>query len=334
MGSSLSRRTFLATTAAGAGLAAGAESAAAEPAAQKSTMPLRPLGKTGWLISIVGFGGGSRFLLQDDLEVAEKMIDRAVELGINYFDTAYGYRKGDVRESHNRYGRFLVPKYRKQITLSSKVGARDAETAKRQLEETLDDLKTDHLDVLHFHGIGAKSQVDQIIAKDGALTAFRKWKEEGVIGAIGMTGHDSQVLADGLRRIQPDCVMCPQNPAHAGVRCGGYPGLNFARDVNPYALEHGIGLMAMKTTAQNRLIGKGGIKVEELVRYALALPVAAAVIGMPNMEVVESNARIARTLTRMSDEERKRINQQVALAGGHKVLPYMAADYVDGECLA
>ncbi|HWH69245.1 MAG TPA: aldo/keto reductase [Candidatus Sulfotelmatobacter sp.] len=292
-------------------------------------MPRRPLGKTGWMISIVGFGGGSRYLLQEDLAVAERMIHRAVELGINYFDTAYMYQtKGGARESYRRYGKFLVPNYRKQIILTSKLAARDAETAKINFEETLKELGTDHLDLLHFHDLRTKEDVDKIVAADGALKAYRQWKEQGVIKAIGVTGHaNGEVLLDAIRRIEPDCVMCPQNPAHSGE----FVGSDFAK-VIPFALQRGMGMLAMKTTARNGLIGKNGVTAEQLVRYALNLPVAAAVIGMPSVEVVESCAAIARTLQPMEEKVRKDLEQK--LAGAHRdgSIPYLASGYRDGHC--
>ncbi|MHC4116152.1 MAG: aldo/keto reductase [Planctomycetota bacterium] len=333
MNSHFTRRRFLTTTVGGLSLGGAYPALAATAKAKTSTMPLRPLGKTGRMISIVGFGGGSRYLLQEDLDVAEKMIHRAIELGINYFDTGHSYTKGDVRESQQRYGRFLVPNYRKRITLTSKLGARDAETAKKQLDETLSDLKTEHIDVLHFHGLSKMQDIDQILAKDGALKAYRKWKEEGVIGAIGVTGHfDSKVILEAMKRIEPDCIMCPQNPGHGGKKGGPmYPGVDFANDVIPYALDHGIGLLAMKTMAQGRLIGKGGITARELMQYALTLPLAAATIGMPDMEVLESCARIARTIEPMSDEQRDKLCEKVVLAANDATYPYLAEGYVDGR---
>lgn len=296
-------------------------------------MPLRPLGKTGRMISIIGFGGGSRYLLQEDMEVAEQMIHRAIELGINYFDTGHSYKKGEVRESQQRYGRFLVPNYRKQITLTTKLAARDAETVKMQLDETLSDLKTDHLDVLHFHGLSTTEDIDNILAKDGALKVYRKWKDKGVIGAIGVTGHqDSKIILEAMKRIEPDCVMCPQNPWH-GAKKGGplYPGVDFANDVIPHALDHGIGLLAMKTMAQGRLIGRGGITAEDLIQYALTLPMAAATIGMPDMEVLESCAMLARRIRPMSEEQRDRLCEKIISAATDDTFPYLADGYVDGQ---
>lgn len=336
MSSPFTRRTFLTSAAGGASLAAACPAFAVAGTSTRTetpTMPLRPLGKTGRMVSIIGFGGGSRYLLQEDLEVAERMIHRAIELGINYFDTGHSYLKGQVRESQKRYGRFLVPRYRKRITLSTKLGARDAETAKKQLEETLDDLKTERIDILHFHGLAKTEEIDQIVSKTGALETFRKWKDQGVIGAIGVTGHqDSKVILEAMKRISPDCVMCPQNPGH-DQKPGHpmYPGGDFASDVIPYALNHGIGLLAMKILAQGNLIGRGGITAEELIRYALTLPLDAVVIGMPSIEVVESCARVARAIEPMPEELRDKLRQKVASAATDGTLMYLADGYIDGQ---
>lgn len=327
-----SRREFLAASCAGVGSAVAVSALAADTGAardQKPTMPRRPLGKTMWMVSIVGFGGGSRYMMQEDEGVAERMIHRAIELGISYFDTAYLYQMNGVRVSAQRYGKYLVPKYRKQVTLTSKLADRDAETAKRHLDETLKDLGTDRLDLLHFHDLRTKEDVDKIVAADGALKVYRQWKEQGVIRAIGCTSHFSaDVLIDAIGRIEPDCVMCPQNPAHGG----NYDGNQFAK-VIPIALQRGLGMLAMKTTGQSTLVNKGGITAEQLVQYALNLPVAAAVIGMPNLEVLESCAAIARTLPPMNLEEKKQLEQKLASAGSENVLPYLASGYADGHCM-
>jgi hypothetical protein len=90
----------------------------------------------------------------------------------------------------------------------------------------------------------------------------------------------------------------------------------------------------MKTTARERLVGQNGVKAEQLVRYSLNLPVASAVIGMPNLEVVESCAMIARSLQPISDSERKSLEQKLAHTATNGTLPYLAAGYTDGQpCL-
>ena len=89
------------------------------------------------------------------------------------------------------------------VEWTTKLEGRDAETAKRQLEEALSDLKTDHVDILHFHGLATTDEIDRILADDGALKVYRRWKEEGVIGAIGVTGTSA---ANALAR-EADVIL-------------------------------------------------------------------------------------------------------------------------------
>jgi len=326
-----SRRQFIKRTCATAGLATAAGTAnviaAAESDLQKPAMPRRPLGKTGWLISIVGFGTGSSYLGQADPEHAERLIHRAIELGVNYFDTAYAYMLKGERESFSRLSKYLVPKYRASIRLASKIADRDADTAKRRLEETLKELGTDHLDVLHFHMLAGKEDVDKLLSPTGALKTYQKWKDEGVVRAIGISGHTSgDVMLDGIKRLEPDVVMCPMNPAHSGTHSGH----DFEKVV-PYALERGLGVIAMKVTARRALLGRNGVSADQLVKYTLNLPVAAAVIGMSSLEVLESCATIARNLGPLPEEQRKDLEKKLASVAKDGALPYFASGYVDGQ---
>jgi len=328
MNTPLNRRRFIAASCATAGIAALASTAAPAPA-ESATMPRRPYGKLGWMVSLVGFGGGSQFMSQSDETTVELMLHRAVELGINYFDTAFTYLKSGQRESIRRYGKYLVPRHRNQIHLVSKLEDRNAESAERNFEVMLKELGTDHLEVLHFHALGSKDDIDKIVAKGGALKVYRTLKEQGVIKAIGITGHvTAAVLIDAIERIEPDCVMCPQNPAHSGQ----FDGSDFAR-VIPIALKRGMGMVAMKTTGRNGLIGKNGVTAEQLVSYSMNLPVATAVIGMPSLEVLESCASVARTLKPLGEDEKKELEQRLASARTDAFLPYLAAGYKDGPAL-
>lgn len=130
------------------------------------------------------------------------------------------------------------------------------------------------------------------------------------------------------------CVMCPQNPWHSVKKCGPmYPGVDFASDAIPYALDRGIGLLAMKTMAQGRLISLGGIAPEDLIQYALTLPMAAATIGMPDIKVLESCAMIARRIKPMSEEQRDRLCERILSAATDETFPYLAKGYVEGRAV-
>lgn len=330
MGTSIPRRKLLAASVAGIGLAAAMlpQSDGANPAATLGGLPVRPLGMTGLMPTLVGFGGGSRYLSIEDEARAEQLIHRAIDLGVRYFDTAYDY--GKERESLKRYGKWLLPNYRARVIIATKIQARDAETAKRQIDETLALLKTSVVDVLHIHAIDRRADIDQLLAKDGALRVLRDLKQAGTIRAIGVTGHrDSRLMVEAMQRIEPDCIMTPQNPAHGGGVQGN--GAHFTEDVIPYGLKHGIGLLAMKVTAQDTLTGKAGVTATQLVRYAMSLPVASAVIGMSSLAVLESCAEIARTLEPMPAAEMARMRaKMVAAVDGERPLPYVEPGYSDG----
>jgi len=284
-------------------------------------MPLRALGKTGLMVSIVGFGSGSQYLRASEAD-ADKIIQRAIELGINYFDTAASYGNGD---SERRLGKYLVPMHRSKVVLVSKSGERTAEGAKRQLDQSLMNLGTDKLDILHFHEMGSTRDTDAIMAKGGAYEVYQRAKEQGVIRFIGLTGHVSAtVLIDAMRRIKPDVMMCPQNAAREA---------GFTDMVIPFGQQAGIGLLGMKVTAQDGLL-RSGVKAEELVRYSLSLPVSSMIIGMRSLAVIDSCAAIARTLKPLTPMEMMDISGKLASLDMRRCIPYHRWGYRDGLCWA
>ncbi|MCE5251740.1 aldo/keto reductase [bacterium] len=322
MSPNVTRRNFLTSSVAGIGLTTLGSSGGTTNAAPRSAMPLRPLGKTGQMVSLLAFGGGSRYadILKDEDE-AERMINRAIELGVNYFDTAFDY--GEDQKSQKRYGKYLTPSYRSRIFLSSKSSKRDADGYLREVEQSLKNLNTDHIDLLHFHGVDEQEDFNKLTASDGAVGAARKLVEEKVIRFIGWSTHrNADVHIAAIDRIGPDVMMFPCNAAREQ---------ELLQRVLPYALGKGVGVMAMKTTAQDKLIGKGGATAPELVRYAMGLPVSGTVVGMPSMQVLESCCAIARSFKPMSDEEKTVLEKKVAAAPTDGSLYYLCPGYRDGR---
>jgi uncharacterized protein len=284
-------------------------------------MPMRAVGNTGLMVSIVGFGSGSQYLRATEAD-ADKIIQRAIELGVTYFDTAASYGNG---ASEKRLGKYLVPMHRNKITLVSKSLERSGEAAKREIDLTLKNLGTDKLDILHFHELASTTDTDRIMAKGGAYEVYRSLKEQGVIRFIGLTGHsNSTVLIDALTRIKPDVMMCPQNAARES---------GFTDMVIPFAQKNGIGLLGMKVTAQDALI-RGGVKAEDLVKYSLSLPVSAMIIGMRSLTVLESCASIARGFKPLTPMEMMQITGSLASLDPRRCLPYRRWGYRDGLCWA
>jgi aryl-alcohol dehydrogenase-like predicted oxidoreductase len=163
-----SRRNFLQTVAVSASsvaFPAYANASGSQAGSGKdewaTELPKRRLGRTNLMVSCIGFGSGSRYCnwVANDATL-QKHIDYAIKLGINYFDVARSYGKGLAEE---RYGKFLTPKYRSQIILTSKSGERAYDGVMKDIETSLKTMKTDHLDLYFMHGIDHVEQADALL---------------------------------------------------------------------------------------------------------------------------------------------------------------------------
>lgn len=312
----LSRRRFLETAAVtGAVLATGSGSRAQvqEPTAK---LPTRALGKTGLKVPILGFGSGSRFLMYEQEDKALEALSRALDLGITYIDTAHSY--GDGR-SEERIGK-LMPERRGQVVLATKLSARTADDAKRQIELSLKRLQTDRLDVLHIHALSGPDDLAKIEKPDGVLKALYEAREQKVTRAIGITCHaDPDALAQALERHDFDCTQMALNAALArmadapgGMKATPMAAGGFEAKALPIAVRKGMGVIAMKVFGQDQL--KDTAPIDRLLQYALSLPVSLASCGMPKPEFIERNATLARQFTPLNEIERKRLSDSIATA--------------------
>jgi uncharacterized protein len=313
------RRRFL-RTAAGAGVAA----AASRLGSAQPSLAQRTLGKTGARVSVVAFGGGSHFLSRvgGDETMVEAIIHRALELGINYFDTAAGYTlRPHQRLSETFYGRILSP-VRNRIFLSTKAQDRDREGLLRSVEKSLELLKTDHLDLIQMHGLSSIDELDRLERPDGALKALRELREQKVVRSFGATGHyNPKVLFEAVRRFDIDTLLISLNAAqssHPLSMAPGRPLAAFEEEVLPEATKKGIGVIAMKVMGQQSLVGEGPGRgsAEELIRYVLSLPVAAAEIGHTSIEILEQNVAAARSFTPMSGGEMASLRARLSGSAG------------------
>jgi len=277
------------------------------------TMPMRTLGRTGVRVSILGFGCGSRFLMYKEEEKAIAALHRALELGITYVDTAASYGNG---RSEEWVGRALAG--RKDLFLVTKVNRRKADEAMRVIENSLKKLGRNP-DLIHIHALADNDDLAAIEAKDGVLHLLYKLREQKVCRFIGVTCHaDPAVLKTALERHDFDCTQMALNAAMVSMAEGqgrGYSperraGQSFEELALPVALRKKMGVTAMKVFAQDRLSGEA--PPELLVRYALSLPVAAAVIGMPKLEHLEANANVARNFRPLTPEQMRELSGKLA----------------------
>jgi uncharacterized protein len=292
----LSRRDFLGAAALGA---------AATPLISATGMPMRTLGKTGAQVSILAFGGGSRFVSYTE-EKGIEVLNHALDLGITYIDTAESYGNG---ESQRRIGKVLEARGRKGLWLASKISGRKHDDFMRMLDESLKRLQVDHVDLLHIHALMGPEDLDAVSAKDGAYEAAVKAKEQKMARFIGVTCHAfPDVLKTALERHEFDCTQMALNAAMRGQVKGATS--SFETTALPVALKKNMGVTAMKIFAQDALVGQA--PPEKLIQYSMTLPVAATVIGMPKPEHVEQNVAIAKAFKPMPLEEMRRLSGELA----------------------
>ena len=297
----ITRREFIETTTL---TAAGLAAASADAGAAAAALPTRPFGKTGLQVTCLAFGCGSRFLMYEQEAVALEVLNGAVDQGIRYLDTAVGYGDG---ESERRVG-LLMRTRRKDVILATKIprSARTRDAALRQVEASLERLQTDHVDVLHLHDLTDAQDLAAIEAPEGAMKALYELRSQKVTRAIGMTSHtDGAVMAKAIEQNDLDCVQMAMNPARA---------LQFEELALPAAKKKGLGVILMKVTSQEKLVGAGPGKsdIASLLRYALSLPVSTVVVGMPKREFIAENIAIARGFSPMTEQEIDRVRKSVA----------------------
>lgn len=300
---STTRREIMAHTVAGAaGLVMGPSMLAAADTGRQE-MPHRPLGKHDPRVSLLCVGG---FHLgkPDDPQVAVRIVREAIDNGATFMDNAWDYHHG---ESEKRMGRALQDGYREKAFLMTKHHGRDKKTAMKQLEDSLQRLKTDHIDLWQFHEIVYDDDPEMLFAPKGGIEAADLAKKQGKVRYIGFTGHKKpllhlQMLAYGYPF---DAVQMPLNPFDVHYR-------SFQKWVLPVLLKRGVAPLAMKTRGGGKLLTSGLVNPEELWRYVISLPVTTVVSGMESVDLLRDNLRMARELKPMDEQERKQIEQRVS----------------------
>jgi aryl-alcohol dehydrogenase-like predicted oxidoreductase len=169
-------------------------------------MEHRRLGRVGSENSVLIFGGAA--LAESTEEDGDRAIQQALDAGVDHFDTA-----ADYGDSELHYGRWM-PEIRDRIFLSTKTGLREKDAAKRQIQDSLERLRVDNVDLLQLHAVGDFEDLDRATGPGGSLEAAVEAKEEGLVGAIGITGHGNEAPAthlEALRRYPFETVLTPWN---------------------------------------------------------------------------------------------------------------------------
>ena len=316
MKSRWSRREFLKTTTAAVML--GAAETALGASASLSALPKRRLGKTGEMISCIGFGSGTRFCSIQDEDAAQALLERAFVLGINYFDTAGSYTRRPLeRLSEKRLGEFSH-KRRKEIFLATKIDPRDRDGALRSVETSLKFLQTDYLDLIQIHSLSDLNDLDRMGGPNGVLAAIQQLKAQRVSRFIGITGHnDGAAMTEALRRYDFDTVLMALNAAQSANPVAARkmePIPAFEQSALPVALQKNMGILSMKVMGQGLLVGNGTGRASaaELLQFNLSQPVACVVIGCEQMAPLEQNVQAALAFTPMNESGKQKLQEKVA----------------------
>ena len=318
----LTRRDFVKLGLAGAAGMAAVPALAGEAAAAPMALPTRPLGRTGHHPFIFSLGGQASIEQADKHDVSIAIINRAIDLGVNYVDTAAAY--GSPRDpskqrweldgiSQTFIGEVMATR-RKEVFLASKVDDRTREGGLRQLEQSLRLLHTDHLDLWQIHNVQSDAQLEQIFGKDGVLEAMTSARDQKIVRNLGITGHfDPAVLAKAIDRFPFDTVLMALNAADVHH-------LPFTQELLPLANRKQMGVIGMKIPARDRLFKEGAVNtMKEAMSYVLTLPVSTVIIGCKTVEQLEENVAIAKSFTPLPRAEMQRIEALAAnnLPNGH-----------------
>lgn len=280
-----------------------------------SAMPTRSFGKTGYKVGILSLGGQATIERQGTEEESEKIINRAIDIGVNYIDTAASYGRG---QSQLNIGRVMKTR-RNEVWLATKTHDRTYDGSMRLLEESLKNLQTDHLDTWQLHNVQRKDQIDQIFAKDGALKALEQAKSEGVVRHLGITGHfEPLILLEAIKNYPFDQILLAVNAADIHY-------LSFKNYLLPEAQKNGIGIVGMKVATRGRMLSTwapppideqpkrmatkipGTITIKEALTYNMSLPVSTTIIGVDNVAQIEEDVKIASEFAPLTEDEMKAI---------------------------
>ncbi len=275
-------------------------------------MQYRTLGKTGLKVSVIGFG--TIKFPQISEKQASEAINRALDLGINFIDTARNY--GD---SEHKIG-IAIKERRDECYIATKTSSRSYEGAMKDLEASLRELQTDHIDLWQLHNVCDMQKWREVTAPGGALEAARQAKEEGKVDHIGISFHRAlDVMREAIKCGEFETIMVLYNPLDEE---------NTGREIIPLAHKHNVGVIVMKPLSGGTLAlslsdeereekhrSSNGEWFDPIVRgclrYVISNPAVSTVIpGMRFTWEVEENVKAA-DMPPMTEEEKDALIREI-----------------------
>ena len=281
---------------------------------KKGKLPKRPLGKTGYMVTIYSLGGQGSLETPGKEDISVEIINRAIDLGINYIDTAAAYgratetiaRADAMGTSERNMGRVL--KYRRdEVFLATKTHDRTYDGSMRLLEQSLKNLQTDHIDLWQIHNVRAAEieTIDRFFAPDGVVKAMEKARDQKIVRFLGFTGHESPDVLKALAERYPfDNVLVALNGADKHHD-------PFIEKFLPTAVSKQMGIVGMKIPARDRIFSHGGIiTMKEAMEYVLSLPVSTIIVGLDKISELEENIEIAQKFKPLTADQMLAIEEK------------------------
>ena len=270
-------------------------------------MPTRPFGNTGFDVGLFSLGGQATIEIPGREADALDIINRAIDLGVNYIDTSAYYGRAKQGEDQvklqgtsEKYIGKVLKERRSEVFIATKTHDRSYDGAMRHLEKSLKNLQTDVIDLWQIHNIKkpGRENVPEILKAKGVLKAMIEMKEEGVVKNLGISGHESPSQLTAMIEGFPfDTVLAAINAAdkHHDPMIEG---------LLPTAIKKNVGIVAMKIPARDRIFSHGGIiTMKQALDYVFTLPVSTAIVGCDTIKELEENIQIAKDFSPLTEDE-------------------------------
>lgn len=255
-------------------------------------MLTRTLGRTSLEVSVIGFGGIpiQRLAMQDAVKVLHKALDQE----INFFDTARGYT-----DSEEKIGQALS-KARDGIYLASKAMSRDAVGMTKEIETSLRNLRVETIDLYQVHALGSFEQLEEVLSPHGAYSALDNARKQGKIRYLGVTGHVREVLCKAIKTGLFDTAQFPYNPIET----------EWEEEALPEAKKRGLGVIGMKPVAGGALRSVGAA-----LKFSLHRGIDVVIPGMDSISQVVENASIGKQLLPPDQDDMLSLDKERRLWG-------------------
>ncbi len=285
-------------------------------------MPTRNLGKTGYKVGIFSLGGQASLEKPNNFDVAVPIVERALDLGVNYIDTSSIYG-GPDRWSEQYVGKVMAHR-RNEAFLATKTKERTRDGSMRMIEKSLQLLQTDHVDLWQLHDVGTMTDINEIFAKGGAMEALIEMQQQKVVRYLGITGHyRPDALIEGIKRYPFDTILMAMNAADPHH-------YSFNDALLPLAVERQMGIIGMKIPGRGRILSTwtppsieqqkhswegmtiqttspGTLNMREAMYYTLSRPVSTVIIGCDTIAQLEENVQLARAFTPLNDTQQQQL---------------------------